>query len=147
MKRRIIIFTLMVAFAIFNVLTAYSAERGDAGSGIKPLYAETASYYANFDIDSNGNAEVKGNLKLLGTPTVDKVSAVIKITNTTTEKVPYNKTITMTYSKTQKKYVLDENYRLQEKGTHRMNLTYKCYAGSTLLESIQVPTQLKAYEV
>ena len=29
MKRRIIIFTLMVAFAIFNVLTAYSAERGE----------------------------------------------------------------------------------------------------------------------
>lgn len=145
MRRRIIVFTLMVAFAIFNVLTAYSAERGDAGSGIRPLYAETASYYANFDIDSNGNAEVKGNLKLLGTSTVDKVSAVVKITNTTTGKVPYNKTITMTYSKTQKKYVLDENYRLQEKGTHRMNLTYKCYAGSTLLESIQVPTQLKAY--
>lgn len=29
MKRRIIIFMLMVAFAIFNVLTAYSAERGE----------------------------------------------------------------------------------------------------------------------
>lgn len=29
MRRRIIVFTLMVAFAIFNVLTAYSAERGE----------------------------------------------------------------------------------------------------------------------
>ena len=29
MKRRLINFMLMVAFAIFNVLTAYSAERGE----------------------------------------------------------------------------------------------------------------------
>ncbi len=145
MRRIIIAFILMAAFALFNILTAYGAEWKDVGSGIRPLYEETASYFADFDIDSNGNAEIKGNLKLLGSSVADKVSAVVKITNTTTGKVPYNKTITMTYSKTQKKYVLDENYRLQEKGTHRMYLTYKCCSGNKLLESIQVPTQLKVY--
>ena len=145
MRRRIIVFTLMVAFALLNIIIVYGAEWGNMGSVIKPLYEEAEIYYAKFDIDSNGIAEIKGSLVPLETSATDKVSAVVKITNTTTGKVPYNKTITMTYSKTQKKYVLDENYRLQEKGTHRMNLTYKCYAGSTLLESIQVPTQLKAY--
>ena len=145
MRRRIIVFTLMVAFALLNIIIVYGAEWGNMGSVIKPLYEEAEIYSAKFDIDSNGIAEIKGSLVPLETSVTDKVCAVVKITNTTTGKVPYNKTITMTYSKTQKKYVLDENYRLQEKGTHRMNLTYKCYAGSTLLESIQVPTQLKAY--
>ena len=144
MRRRIIIFALMVAFALSNILTAYGTEWSDI-AGIRPLYGETATYFADFDIDSNGNMEIRGTLESLKLAATSQVCAVVKITNVITGEVVYNKTITMTYSKTQKRYVLDESYQLPEKGTHRMNLTYKCYAGNTLLESIQVPTQLKAY--
>lgn len=60
MKRRIIIFTLMVAFALLNIIIVYGAEWGNMGSVIKPLYEEAEIYSAKFDIDSNGTAEIKG---------------------------------------------------------------------------------------
>ncbi len=146
MKRRIIIFTLMIAFTLLNIITVYGAEWGNMGSVIKPLYEEAESYSAKFDIDSNGVAEINGSLMPLESSATDKVCAVVKITNMTTGKVPYNKTITMTYFKELKRYKLNENYQLTTKGKHCLNLTYKCYDGSRLLESIQVPSKLKAYD-
>lgn len=143
--RRIIAFILMVAFALSNILTAYGAERGDAGSGIRPLYEGTATYFADFDIDSNGNIEIRGTLESLKLSATNQVCAVIKITNVTTGEVVYNKTITMTYSKRYKKYNLSEGFKLATKGMYQMNLTYKCYDGKRMLESIQVPGKLKAY--
>ncbi|MDO4396284.1 MAG: hypothetical protein Q4E84_08230 [Clostridia bacterium] len=136
---------MIVTFALFNTIIVYGAEWSDAGRENRPLYEETVSYYADFNIDSNGNAEIKGNLKLLGSSAADKVSAVVKITNTTTGKVVYNKTITMTYSKETKRYKLNEKCQLTSKGKYCLNITYKCYDGSRLLESIQVPAKLKSY--
>ena len=144
MRRKIIAFALMIAFALSNILTAYGAEWSDI-AGIRPLYGETATYFADFDIDSNGNMEIRGTLESLKLSATSQVCAVVKITNVTTGEVVYNKTITMTYSKRYKKYNLNEGDKLTTKGTYQMNLTYKCYDGNRLLESIQVPSKLTAY--
>lgn len=144
MKKNFIGIILTLALAFSNIAVAYAAEVG-TGEEIRPLYEETAVFSANFDIDSAGTAEVSGTLKLLDTSSADKVCAVVKITNVTTGKVVYNKTITLEYSKTQKRYLLSESVKLSAKGTHRMNLTYKCYDGSKLLETVQATSVLKTY--
>ena len=145
MRLGIFVFTLTLAFVFLNIINVYGAEWGTAESEIRPLYVETATYFVDFNIDANGNAEIKGTLEPLKSSATDKVCAVVKITNVMTRKVVYNQTIKMTYSKPKKNYILDESYQLIEKGKYQMDLTYKCYTGNMLLESIQTEPKVKTY--
>ena len=78
MRRGIFVFTLTLAFVFLNIINVYGAEWGTAESEIRPLYVETATYFVDFNIDANGNAEIKGTLEPLKSSATDKVCAVVK---------------------------------------------------------------------
>lgn len=59
-------------------------------------------FSASSGVDEQSTAEVMGKLGLLETASVDKVCAVVKITNMSTGKVSYNRTKNMYYSAMQK---------------------------------------------
>lgn len=124
MKKKFVGVVLTLVLVFTNVTAVY-AVHVETATEFQPFYEETAAFSANFDIEANGTAEICGTLKLLDTSTVDKVYAVVKITNINTDKVVYNKMLTLEYSKIQKRYILSESFELSEKGTYKMNLTYK----------------------
>lgn len=143
-EKKLITIMLVLVIIFTNTVISYGAEQNDS-SEIRPLYEETTSYMASFVIESNGIAFMDGNLKLKASSDADRVCAYVKITNTATGIIAYNKTVDMKYSSIQKKYVLAEEYQLSTKGRYKMDLPYKCYDASTLLETINVQPIIRTY--
>ncbi|MBR4860949.1 MAG: hypothetical protein IKU09_01950 [Firmicutes bacterium] len=141
MKKMIsIVMLLTMVFMSVNVCYA-AVETGTAS----PRYVSVAYYNNTFDIQDSGMAcyelTISPNPQILP----DKVTATVKIVNADTERSVYTKTQTMSYSSITRKFTAADSKQLTARGEYEMSVTYKCYNGSTLLETITAPLQTAMY--
>ncbi len=134
--KRIIVIVMVLAMVFMSVNSCYAAA--------EPRYISIVYYNNEFTID-----EGIANYKLTVTPDTlnvpDKVTAAVKIVHVDSGTTVYSKTKTMSYSSVSRCFTASDTKTLTNRGEYEMRVTYKCYSGSTLLETITAATVTSSY--
>ena len=131
--KKVIIIVMLLTIVFMSMNVCYAAT----GAGtLEPRYVSVAYYNNAFNINDSGMASFK--LTISPNPQVmpDKVTAIVKIVNADTGSSAYTKTLAMSYSATTRKFTVTDSKQLTTSGEYEMKVIYKCYSGSTLLETI-----------
>ena len=140
--KKFIAVAMLLTMIFTSVNVCYAATEVGA---VEPRYVSVAYYNNTFVIDDSGLASFK--LTISPNPQVmpDKVTATVKIVNAGTESSVYAKTLTLSYSDTNRKFTVTDSKQLTARGQYEMKVTYKCYSGSTLLETITTAGKIVTY--
>ena len=124
--RKVISVLLVLTLIVSAVGVSYAAT---------PRYVSINNYSTGFSINEDGLATYKVNALPKGGTAMDRVTATIKILNASGTAV-YNQTKTLTYSAVSGLFSDSGTHQLSSRGQYRLQVTFKCYDGTTLLETI-----------
>ena len=126
---------MIIALVLSAVGVCYAAN---------PRYVSLASYSTNFSIDENGLATYAVTAAPKSISLLDKVTATVKITNASGS-IIYNQTKNLTYSVVGGRFTGGDTCKLSTRGQYRMQVTFKCYDGATLLETIPADVRIASW--
>lgn len=141
MKKVIAMMTAMVMVFVSATL-CYGAVKEDNTVG--PLYASVAYHSQYFTIDDEGGARYSITVSPLNLDPPDKVIATVTITGPDGGKI-YRTVTTLSYSIVSNKFTGSDSFKVGEKGRYEMQVTFKCYGGSTLIETITATPKTASY--
>lgn len=133
--KRMISMLMVLMLVVSAVSMCYAAT---------PRFVSLTSYSTNFSIDGTGQATYAVSADPKDDSVLDKVTATIKITNASGSCV-YNQTKTLTYSVVTGCFTGGGIYKLSSRGQYRMQVTFKCYDGTTLLESVSADARFATW--
>ena len=137
MKKILLILALLLSmFASFTAAYANTAV---------PYYIVTDSHRESFKISSTGTAEMSASLTPHTSDIFDKVNIEMKIKKPGVTTPIYSGDWDTTYDKTLKNFKKSTTHRINNKGTYYMEVTYTCYSGDELIETITSKTSSKTY--
>lgn len=129
--KRLIGFIVFLLFVISSSVICY----GSTGeTDITPYYVSVSSYYINFDIDTDGRANYTIYVSPKSEDSLSRVNAIVKITKGGTTFM--SETVPLTYNQSFRRFMHFDELYLSETGTYKLTVTFKCYNGNTLLESL-----------
>lgn len=140
MKKVVAVTVVLIIF----LLSATVCFAGAPSDGNSPYYVGTQSHVEIFKISSGGEATMNTSLEPFSLDTVDSVNVTLVIKNSYGTKV-YNKSYDMPWSTAYGSFKLIKEHQLTQKGIYEFQATYKCYKGSTLVETIKSNSILKSY--
>lgn len=141
MRKGIVVITAMVMIFLSTTL-CYGAVKEE--STVSPLYESVAYYSQSFTIDDEGIASYSLTVRPVNIDPPDKVTATVTIVGPDGGNV-YKKTKTLSYSSVQKLFSCADSTNLNERGEYEMKVTFKCYKGSTLIETITATPKTASY--
>lgn len=125
---------IAITLVIVLVLSAFSLV---FANDITPYYIGTANHVENLNILSNGKATFSALLTPKTSTTFDRVNITLELVYEDDGSTVYKSISNTTYEAVVsgfRKGVTD--YQLDDRGDYRLFVTYKCYSGSTLVETI-----------
>lgn len=137
MKRMIGIIFIVICL-LCSTVVAYGDE-------MDLRYIHASQFASSFHINANGEADVAGELFVNDSSKVDKVTASYKIVKVGTSEVVCSRTIVMSYSSLAKMFTFSDSQQLKTRGKYRLEVAYKCYSGSKLLETVKAEPVVKTY--
>lgn len=130
--------------AIAMVLTMVFMSMNVCYAASEPRFVSVAYYNNEFTIDGGtANYLLEVNPNPLNSP--DKVTATVKIVHVDSGTTIYSKTKTMAYSAISRCFSVSDTKVLTNYGEYEMRVTFKCYDGSTLLETITAIPEVENY--
>ena len=137
--------SIMVGLSlILAMATVCYGAAPDEGT-VEPRYVSVNYCTANFGIDENGLATYRVSATPKTTIAPNKVNATVKIVKVIDGTTVYNQTKTLTFSGVTRSFTGTDSYQLNSKGQYEMMVTFKCYDGTTLLESITMDSRFASY--
>ncbi len=143
MKKRMTGMLLIIMLVVSSVSISYGQEK--VGNEIMPSYVTAVSYIADLSIDKNGLATFTAALKPKPTAPIDSIKATVVITRKNNGEETHRQTYNLTYSNIRKRYDITKSCKLPAKGLYEMIVIFKCYDGSSLIETITSEKIMKSY--
>ena len=133
---------LLVLALVVCMLVSFTAAYADTAV---PYYIGTDRHREDFSISSNGTAQMNAALTPHTSDIFDKVNIEMKIKKPGVTTPIYSGDWDTTYDKTLKNFKKSTTHRINNKGTYYMEVTYTCYSGDELIETITSKTSSKTY--
>lgn len=112
---------------------------------IEPRYVSVNYCTTNFSIDENGMATYRVSATPKTTIAPNRVTATVKIEKVSDRTTVYNRTKTLAFSEVTRSFTGTDDYQLNQSGQYEMQVTFKCYNGSELLETISMDSRYASY--
>ncbi len=133
---------LLILALVLSMLASFTAAYADTAV---PYYIGTNSHRESFKISSTGTAEMSAALTPHTSDNFDKVNIEMKIKKPGVTTPIYSGDWDTTYDKTSRTFKKSTTHRINNKGTYYMEVTYTCYSGDELIETITTKTSSKTY--
>ena len=136
----------VVILTIVLILSSVGICYGAVGDNmISPYFVSVNYYLTQFNISSSGNATYAYDVVPRSYLNLNRVVATVKIINSDTGAVAYNKTKELDFDAMQYAFMDSGTYDLDTRGTYELRIMLKCYKDNTLLETINTTPDVAAF--
>jgi len=132
---RKLIVVIVILLLVGCVQIAY-AEIQTEDEGAETLGVEFLKSKENLVIDATGKGTFSSQITFMDSTDVDRVKVSITVTKSSSGAVVYSISDKLMTASSGGKYTFSDNFRVSSKGTYKMQVYYKCYDGSKLLEAV-----------
>ena len=137
---------LALVLLVVTILGATTAAFAASNVGeISPYYIGTSNHTATLVIE-DGEARVSATLTPKTSTSLDKVNIRIELINYSTRETVFVDDWDTTYQPTLMRFSKAITEPLTDRGTYYAEITFTCYKGNTLIETIDTATRYVAYK-
>ena len=141
MKKVIVLFVVMIMVVSTS---AISYGNVNENSVVSPHYNSVLYYTQSFTIDDEGIVNYSISVYPFNIDPPDRVTATINISGPDGETI-FNGTRNLSYNAVANLFLASDSHDVRKKGTYTMSVTFKCYSGNTLIETISALPKIAVY--
>lgn len=139
------IVSILLGLSIILTMTTASYGAVPEDNTMEPRYVSVNYCQASFSIDEDGLATYRISAAPKTTIAPDRVTATVKIVKVIGGRTVYNCTKTLSFSEVTRSFTGSDSYQLSTNGQYEMKVTFKCYDGTALLETITMDSRFASY--